>query len=45
MYTEDNDLPNVTQHGQTLTQWKYKIKSKIASYKRKNNQKRVFNNY
>ena len=45
IHTEDSDLPSVTQLGWTLTQWKYKIKSKIASYQRKNNQKIVFNNY
>ena len=42
---EENDLSNVTQLGRTLTQWKYKIKSKIASYQRKNNQKIIFDNY
>ena len=45
IHSEDDDLPSVTQLGRTLTQWKYKIKSKIASYQRKNNQKIVLNNY
>ena len=45
IHSEDDDLPSVTQLGRTLTQWTYRIKSKIASYQRKNNQKTIFNNY
>ena len=45
IHSEDDGLPSVTQLGRTLTQWTYRIKSKIASYQRKNNQKIIFNNF
>ena len=43
--TDDTGLPSVTQLGRTLTQWTYRIKSKVASYQKRYNQKVVFHNY
>ena len=45
IYKEDEGLASVTQLGCTLTQWTYRIKSRVASYQKKTNQKVVFNNY
>ena len=45
IHSEDDDLPSVTQLGRILTQWKYKIKSRVASYQKKHNQKIVLTNY
>ena len=45
IHKEDDGLASVTQLGRTLTQWTYRIKSKVASYQKKTNQKVVFNNY
>ena len=45
IHTEENEIPSVTQLGHNLTQWTYRIKSKIASYQRKSNPKVVFNIY
>ena len=32
---EESELPSVTQLGRTLTQWSYRIKSRVASYQKK----------
>ena len=45
IHKEDEGLASVTQLGHTLTQWTYRIKSRVASYQKKTNQKVVFNNY
>ena len=45
IHKEDEGLASVTQLGRTLTQWTYRIKSRVASYQKKTNQKVVFNNY
>ena len=42
---EEDGQASVTQLGRTLTQWTYRIKSKVASYQKKSNQKVVFSNY
>ena len=44
IHKEDDGLASVTQLGRTLTQWTYRIKSKVASYQKKTNQKVVFTN-
>ena len=45
IHKEDDGFVSVPQLGRTLTQWTYRIKSKVASYQKKTNQKVVFNNY
>ena len=45
IHKEDEGLASVTQLGRTLTQWTYRIKSRVASYQKKTNQKVVFHNY
>ena len=42
---EESELPSVTQLGHTLTQWNYRIKSRVASYQKRTNQKVIFHSY
>ena len=42
IHKEDDGLASVTQLGRTLTHWTFRIKSKVASYQKKTNQKVVF---
>ena len=42
---EESELPSVTQLGCTLTQWNYRIKSRVASYQKRTNQKVIFHSY
>ena len=41
---EEPELISVTQLGRTLTQWGYRVKSKIATFQLKSNQKVFFQN-
>ena len=42
IYKEESELPSITQLRRTLTQGKYKIKSKIASFQKKIKSEGIF---